>query len=177
MGYSLPAAIGAAFVSRPRPVTCITGDGGLMICLGELATLVKHRLPVRVILFNNHCHGIQKQTLETWLDGNYVGVDPDSGLAFPEFSKVSEAMGLKTVTIRRDIDIEGVLQNAYAYDGPIFINVEINPNQKLYPVLKFGAPLESQIPEINQKLLESEMVIPPFKPLSQPNADTGGAGV
>ena len=83
MGYALPAAIGAAVAPGTAGVTCITGDGGLMICMAELATLVRHNLPVKVLLFNNHGHGIQKQTLETWLDGRYVGVDGPSGLAFP----------------------------------------------------------------------------------------------
>src|SRR5207248_1151411 len=50
MGYALPAALGAAFHNKPHPVTCIIGDGGLVLCLGELAAVVRHRLPIRIIL-------------------------------------------------------------------------------------------------------------------------------
>jgi len=142
MGYALPAAIGAAFYNSQRPLTCIIGDGGLMLCLAELATVAKHQLPVKILLFNNHCHGIQKQTLETWLNGRYVGVDPISGLAFPaEFARVAEV---------------------YAHPGPVFVNIEINPDQKLYPVLKFGAALENQMPALGDDRVRAEMIIPPF---------------
>ena len=84
MGYALPASIGAAMYTSKKNITCIIGDGGMMLCLGELATLAHHQLPIKVFLFNNHCHGIQKQTLETWLGGRKVGVDPISGVAFPK---------------------------------------------------------------------------------------------
>lgn len=176
MGYALPAAIGAAAVMQPRPVTCVTGDGGLILCLGELATLVAQKLPVRVILFNNHCHGIQKQTLETWLGGHYVGVDSASGLAFPDFPKVAAAMGLKTVVINRSDDIDAKLREVYETPGPVFCNVEINPDQKLYPVLKFGSSLEDQLPALDPQFIRNQMIIPPY---SQKTDQTvmGTAGV
>jgi acetolactate synthase-1/2/3 large subunit len=129
-----------------RPITSIIGDGGMQLCLGELATVVRYQLPLKIVLFNNHSHGIQKQTLETWLDGNYVGVDPASGLGLSDFPNVARAMGLSVVSISRSSDVARRLKEAYAIPGPVFCNVEINPNQKLYPVLKSGAPLENQMP-------------------------------
>jgi acetolactate synthase-1/2/3 large subunit len=177
MGYALPAAIGAAPSERSRPVTCIIGDGGLVLCLGELATLVRHRLPIRVVLFNNHCHGIQKQTLETWLRGNYVGVDPASGLALPDFSKVAEAMGLRTFTVDRSSHVAEVLRNVYACDGPVFCNVEINPDQKLYPFLKFGQPLENQFPAMEPNVVGSEMLVPLFEADAASISHKASAGV
>jgi acetolactate synthase-1/2/3 large subunit len=162
MGYALPAAIGAALHSPSASVTCIIGDGGLMLSLGELALLARHKLRLRVLLFNNHGHGIQKQTLETWLDGHYVGVDSASGLAFADFVKVAEAMGLATLSISRSSDIPATLQQVYAHAGPVFCNIEINPAQKLYPVLKFGAALEDQMPAVDPDILRAEMAIAPF---------------
>lgn len=146
MGYAVPAGIGGAAAVPGRPITCITGDGGMQLCLGELATIVRYNLPLRIILFNNHAHGIQKQTLETWLDGNYVGVDPRSGLGLTDFPQVAKAMGLPVVTISKTSDVPGLLREVYAMPGPVFCNVEINPNQKLHPVLKYGATLDNQIP-------------------------------
>ncbi|WP_420134741.1 thiamine pyrophosphate-binding protein [Rhodopseudomonas sp.] len=175
MGYALPAAIGAA-VQAKGGVTCIIGDGGLMLTLGEMALLARHRLPLRLFLFNNHGHGIQKQTLETWLDANYVGVDAPSGLSFVDFAKVAEAMDLPVITISRSGDIAAQLADVYARKGPVFCNVEINPAQKLYPVLKFGAPLESQLPSIDDELIAREMIVAPFKP-GAPPSQSGGAGV
>ena len=155
MGYSVPAAIGGAAASSGRPITCITGDGGLQLCLGELATVVRHNLPIKIILFNNHAHGIQKQTLETWLDANYVGVDTASGLGLTNFPQVAQAMGLPVVTISKTSEIAGRLKEVYAMSGHVFCNVEINPDQKLYPVLKYGAPLDNQIPLMSEEQLNA----------------------
>ena len=177
MGYALPAAIGAAAARESRGITCVIGDGGLVLCLGELSTLVAHGYRVRVILFNNHGHGIQKQTLETWLGGRYVGVHGASGLAFPDFAKVAEAMGLQTVTIDRSSAIDEALRHVYSGNGPVFCNVEINPSQKLYPVLKFGAPLESQLPSLDDRWIEQQMIIPPVRPTTAQKSMPGTAGV
>ena len=146
MGYAIPAGIGGSVAAPDRPVTCIIGDGGLQLCLGELATVVRNQLPLKIVLFNNHSHGIQKQTLDTWLDGNYAGVDPASGLGLSDFPSAARAMGLPVVSISKSSDIACKLKQAYAMPGPVFCNIEINPNQKLYPVLKAGAPLENQLP-------------------------------
>jgi acetolactate synthase-1/2/3 large subunit len=163
MGYAVPAAIGASKYNPARPLTCITGDGGLMLCLSELATIAAHQLPVKVLLFNNHSHGIQKQTLETWLNGRYVCVDPGSGLAFPsDFPAVARSLGLPTATIDGRQPLDAALAEIYARPGPVFVNVEINPDQKLYPVLKFGAALENQMPALPAETIAAEMIIPPF---------------
>ncbi len=153
MGYAVPAGIGGAAAAPGRPITCIIGDGGLQLCLGELATVVRHQLPLKILLFNNHSHGIQKQTLETWLDGNYVGVDPISGLGLSDFPNVAKAMGLPVVSISKSSDITRKLMEAYAMPGPVFCNIEVNPDQKLFPVLKAGEPLENQMPLISAEKL------------------------
>ena len=164
MGYALPAAIGAVFACPDRNVTCIIGDGGLMISLGELATVVKHQLPLKILLFNNHSHGIQKQTLETWLGGRFVCVDPASGLSFPSnFARVAEAMGLPVCIIDGTHPIAAELESIYHGPGPMFVNVEINPDQKLYPTVKFGSPLEDQLPALDPALIRREMIIAPFQ--------------
>ena len=69
------------------------------------------------------------------------------------------------------------IRDSYATPGPVFCNVEINPDQKLYPVLKFGAPLEDQLPSMDRKLIEAEMLVPPFKPAPQHVALPATAGV
>jgi acetolactate synthase-1/2/3 large subunit len=150
MGYALPAAIGGAFAAPGRHLTCITGDGGLQLCLGELATVIRYKLPIRILLFNNHSHGIQKQTLDTWLEGCYAGVDSDSGLGLSNFPRVAVAMGFNLITIQDHREIVEKLKLAYSVPGPVFVNVEINPDQKLHPFLKSGASLDQQSPLLNE---------------------------
>lgn len=163
MGYSLPAAIGASVLDKQRPVTCIIGDGGLMICLAELATLPHYSLPIKVIVFDNQGHAIQKQTLETWLNGNYVAVDPSSGLSFPPIAATARAMGLSVIEINTADEIIPRLSDVYSMDGPILCNVKIDPEQRLFPVLKFGSALEDQLPVLGPGILEGEMLIPTIK--------------
>lgn len=163
MGYSLPAAIGASFASIKKQITCIIGDGGLLICLSELATLARHKLPIKVILFNNHGHGIQKQTLQTWLDGKFVCVDEESGLSFPkDYEKLVEAFGIKYIRIDNNTNLDKVLSEVYNNENPILLDVQINPNQKLFPVLKFGNPLEMQMPFLDEIITNELMIIPKF---------------
>jgi acetolactate synthase-1/2/3 large subunit len=155
MGYALPASIGGAAAKSGRPITCIIGDGGLQLCLGELATVMRHNLPLKIVLFNNHAHGIQKQTLETWLDANYAGVDPASGLGFSDFPRVAQAMGIPVVNITKTSEMSRQLKEVYATSGLVFCNIEISPEQKLYPVLKYGASLENQMPLMPKERLEA----------------------
>lgn len=164
MGYALPAAIGAAVVAGSAGVTCIIGDGGLMLCMGELATLVRRKLPVKVIVFDNRGHGIQRQTLDTWLGGRNVGVDEESGLAFAEFPLLGPAFGLPTSVIDRDVDMPARLAALYATPGPALCIVRLPQDQRLHPFLKFGAPLEDQSPALTPATLAAEMVIPPYEP-------------
>ena len=163
MGYSLPAAIGAAMANPQKTVTCIIGDGGLMICLAELASVAHHNLSLKIFLFNNHSHGNQKQTLDTWLNGRRVGVDSDSGVAFPrDWISLATSFGLSTITIDQDLLIEEKLKDIYAKTGPLFVNVEVNPEQKLYPVLKFGNALENQMPYFSRQEIVRQMIVTPF---------------
>ena len=86
-------------------------------------------------------------------------------------------MDIKTITISRSSDIAKSLREFYSSPGPVFCNVEINPDQKLYPVLKFGFPLENQMPTIATQLIDSEMIIPPFQETDGRPALVATAGV
>lgn len=152
MGFSLPAAIGAAFTVN-KDIICLTGDGGLMMSLEELATVVRYKLPIKIFIFTNHCHGIQKQTLDTWLDSRYTAVDEASGLFFPDFIKVGKAFGLPTVNIVKHAHIKNRVKEVLSAKGPVLCNVEIYPDQKIIPMLKFGSSLQ----DLNPKLTEKEL--------------------
>ena len=124
------------------------------MCLEELGTIARHKLPVKVFIFNNHGHGIQKQTLDTWLGSRYEGVDEPTGLAFPDFLKVGEAFGIKTVSIRDHAGLAEGIEGVLKHDGPVLCNVEIFPGQRIAPMLKFGGSLEELDPKITTE--ESE---------------------
>ncbi len=157
MGYSVPASIGAALAGR-RKVYCITGDGGLMMCLEELGTIRRHNLPIKIYIFNNHGHGIQKQTMDTWLAGRYTAVDEKTGLWFPDFEKVAETFKIRYFHIRNHGEIGKILKKTIAAKGPVLCDVEINPDQKIVPMLKFGSSLEDLDPKLPTEELEKIMI-------------------
>lgn len=156
MGYALPASIGAAFTTH-KNILCLIGDGGLMMCLQELATVIRYHIPIKIFIFNNHGHSIQKQTLETWLKGRFSAVDVPSGLSFPDFQKVAKAFGISTLTLDRHQDLSKKLLRILSMRGPVLVNVEIDPDARIVPMLKFGAGLENMDPKLPEEELSSLM--------------------
>jgi acetolactate synthase-1/2/3 large subunit len=152
MGYALSASIGAALADN-KQVICLTGDGGLMMNIEELATIRRYNLDVKVFIFNGG-HAIQKQTIDTWLGSNYVAVDQASGLSFPDFVKTAEAFHLPAFRIINHGELEGIIAKALATKGPVVVDVMIDPDQKIEPMLKFGAGLE----DLNPKLSPEEIL-------------------
>ncbi len=147
MGYALPASIGAALGTGKKIIT-ITGDGGIMMCIEELGTIRRHDLPVKIFVFNNHGHGLQKQTMDTWLNSRYTAVDNVTGLWFPDFAKIARAFEMPYFSINRHDQIKKILKLALNTEGPVLINVEIVPDQKVVPMLKFGAGIEDLDPKL-----------------------------
>ncbi len=162
MGYSLPASIGAALASG-QEVICFIGDGGLMMCLQELATIRRHNLPIKVFIFDNQGHGIQKQTIDTWLNSHYAAVDASTGLYFPDYQKVVEAFDLPFYELKTHRDLTR-LPDIWAQRGPFVCNVEMIESQKIVPMLKFGAGLEDLDPKLPREELEA--VVEEYQALS-----------
>ena len=98
MGFSLPAAVGAAFHFRQkRPVVVIAGDAGFQLNIQELQTVAHHQLPVKIIVMNNHCHGMTRQFQDTYFAARYPGTV--WGYSTPAFHRVAEAYGIAACNI------------------------------------------------------------------------------
>lgn len=158
MGYALPASIGGAFATN-KSIICLIGDGGLMMCLSELATVSRYNLPIKIFIFNNHGHGIQKQTLDVWLNSHYVAVDENTGLSFPDFIKIGKAFKLSTHTIDCHTDLKKKISAVLESKEAVLCNVEIHPDQRIIPMLKFGAGLEDLAPYLQKEELEEVMSV------------------
>ena len=99
MGYAMPASIGACFAKKRGRVICLTGDGGLQMNIQELATVMRHKLPIKVLLINNGGYSMIGQTQDQWLNSNYEASTVEKGLAFPDFEKLALAYGFPTFGI------------------------------------------------------------------------------
>ncbi len=133
MGYALPAAIGAAIATGGR-VYSVNGDGGLQMNLQELATVIRHNLDIKIILFDNSGYGMIKRTQDTYMESRYEGTDLSSGLAFPDFEKLFEVYGFKVTVIDDDINCKSKLENALSKEGPcsIIVKVSLNENYETF---------------------------------------------
>jgi pyruvate dehydrogenase (quinone) len=129
MANGLPYSIGAAVAFPGRQVVCVVGDGGLTMLMGELATLVKYKFPVKVIVIKNNVLG-QIKWEQMILEGN-----PEYGVELQpiDFAKVAEACGAAGYTIERPEDVERILSEALRHDGPAVIQAVVDPNEPPMP--------------------------------------------
>lgn len=156
MGYSLPASIGAAF-GTGKEVHCLIGDGGLMMCLQELATVQRYNLPIKIFIFDNNGHATVKQTIEIWLQGRYVVVDKESGLSFPNYQKLAEAFSLPYFYLGSNADVRKQLAAVCAHKGPLICHLDILDTHRIVPMLKFGTGLADLDPKLPPEEFEAVM--------------------
>ena len=132
MGYGLPAAVGAA-VASGEPVICIDGDGSIMMNLQELATVAGYGLPVKIFLLNNGGYHSMRQTQRNILKCSFVGLDPASGVYFPDFAKTAEAFGIPYHRIETEGNGEQTIRAVLEAEGPALCEVIVDPEQEFAP--------------------------------------------
>jgi acetolactate synthase-1/2/3 large subunit len=158
MGYGFPAAIGAQFARPDVPVWAVVGDGGFQMTLSELATAAIHKLPVKVLIINNHYLGMVRQWQELFFDNRYSGVDLEGN---PDFVKLARAYGIKGMYIRKPDEVDKVLKRAIAYNaGPCVIEAVVVKEDNVFPMIPAGAAYREMIIE------------PPKKKLAKPEGST-----
>ena len=128
MANALPHAIGAQFAYPGRQVISMSGDGGLGMLLGELLTVALHRLPVKIVTFNNSSLGMVK--LEMLVDGI-----PDFGTdhASVDYAAIARAAGIHAIRIEQPKDVRAGLREALAHPGPALVDLVTDPNALSMP--------------------------------------------
>lgn len=162
MGYGLPAAVGACFARPGKRTILVTGDGSLQMSIHELATIARHRLPVKILMFNNQGHGMVRQTQDQWLGSNYYATSVDGGLAAPDFVAVARAHGIPADALKLNADIPAKLAHALRGDGPAFLDIEVDPRSRVQPQVKFGRPNEDGEPLLERAEFLSNMLVKPL---------------
>jgi len=145
MGFGFPAAIGAQLACPDKTVISISGDGGFQMTLFELATAAIHKLPIKIVVLNNHYLGMVRQWQELFFDNRESGVDL---IGNPDFCKLAASYGIPSVHFKRPADCERKIEEALAYnDGPILIHAECVKHENVFPMIPAGAALEDMITE------------------------------
>lgn len=162
MGYGLPGSIGASFARPGQRIVCMSGDGSLQMNIQELATVAHHGLPVKILLFNNRGHAMVRQTQEMWLGGNYYATSMQGGLPTPDFVAVARAYGLHAETLALNADIGVRLDDILQNNDPCLLNIEINPDHRVVPQVKYGRPNEDADPLLDRKEFLANMIVSPM---------------
>jgi len=153
MGFGLPAAIGAQFGRPGERVVAIVGDGGFQMTMYELATAAFHRLPIKVIVMNNHYLGMVRQWQELFYDDRRSGVYLEGN---PDFVRLAESYAnVRAFHLRRAGDTRRILKRALDYnDGPCLVNAEVETTDNVFPMIPAGRPLEEMIVEKPRRPME-----------------------
>jgi acetolactate synthase-1/2/3 large subunit len=168
MGYGLPAAIGASFASDKGEVICLNCDGGMMMNLQELQTIVHHKLPIKLFIFNNDGYLMIKHTQKALFSGRHTGIDQKSGVSCPNFSALAGAFGIPSYQIKTWDDFDQVVPTVQAHNGPVICEVFMHPYQLFVPKLSLAIqkdgtlispPLEDLSPFISRDELKQNMLI------------------
>lgn len=145
MGFGLPAAIGVQIGCPEKQVVVVVGDGGFQMTASELATAAINKLPIKIIVINNHYLGMVRQWQNIFYDNRLSGVDL---VGNPDFVQLAKSYGIKGFCIKRSADVRKVLRNALAYnEGPCLVDIEVEKEENVYPMVPAGAPLTEMILE------------------------------
>ena len=158
MGYSVAAAIGASIGSPKSNIIAIIGDGSLPMNVQELENIRNLNLPIKIFVINNSGYGMIKQTIDTWMNSNYVGCDPKSGLSLPEISKIGNSYGIKSFKIDNQKNLKNKIKKVISGKEPIICDVRLHPNQQIIPKVKSGKPLYDMLPSLNEKEIISNLM-------------------
>jgi len=166
MGVGLPLAIGAAFAEPEKPITCLNCDGGIMMNLQELQTIVQHQLPVKIFVFNNDGYLMIKHTQKMLFKGKYNAVNKATGIVLPDFKKLAYGFDLPYLSITKLDDLDTIQYPS----GPCLIEVFMDPEQDFIPKVKgvavasddsiFAPPIEEMSPLLSFEVIEQEMLVP-----------------
>lgn len=135
MGYAFPASMGVKLANPTKTVFCVTGEGGFVMNMQEMATMVENNIDVKVLVLNNRSLGMVRQFQDDFYEGVRSAIDLTHT---PDFVKLGEAFGMKAmVTSRRD-DVGPMIDEALAHPGPVLMSFDIDPDANVYPIVPLG---------------------------------------
>ncbi len=135
MGFGLPAGIGAKLAEPDAVVVTISGDGGIMMNIQELATVNRFGIPLKILLLDNSRLGMVRQWQEFFFERNFSEVDLSDN---PDFVKVAEAFGIEAFRIERRDQVTAGLERLLKTEGPILAHVIIDPAENVWPLVPPG---------------------------------------
>ena len=161
MGFGLPAAMGAAMANPERQVIAISGDGGFQMNIQELATCAINHIPVKALVINNQYLGMVRQWQELFWDKQYSkvclkqtpncpaeckGPNPSCPEVYlPDFVKVAEANGVKGLRAETVEELDAMLKEGLAHNGPVVMECIVRKEENVYPMVPGGKAIDEML--------------------------------
>lgn len=139
MGFGLPAAIGATLAHPRRPVVAIVGDGGFQMSLGELATLRRYRLPIKILLIDNRNLGMVRQWQQMFYSARYSATSLWDN---PDFCALAGAYGIAARTIDAKCDLRAEMERFVNEPSAVLLHAECYPHENVFPMIPSGTSVE-----------------------------------
>ena len=159
MGFSLPAAIGAAMASPKSRVLIVSGDGGIQINIQDMDTIVKHNLNIKIFVLNNGCLGMVRQFQDLYFDGRRQSTV--IGYSCPDLIGIAEAYGMRSFLISKTSEVAEKIKKTINSIGPAFVNVALEQGTMVNPKLVVGRPIEDMSPHMSREELKNIMIVKP----------------
>jgi acetolactate synthase-1/2/3 large subunit len=141
MGFGFPAALGVQVACPDETVIDIAGDGSIQMNIQELATAVNYKLPVKIVILNNGFLGMVRQWQDLFYNHRYSYTKLDN----PDFVKIAEAYGAVGMRASKKSDIRAALEEAMAVDKPVVLDIPIEPEENVYPMVAPGEPINNML--------------------------------
>ena len=149
MGYGLGASIGAKLGCPDKVVINVAGDGCFRMNMNEIATAARYNIPIIQVVINNHVLGMVRQWQTLFYGKRYSQTVLNDAV---DFVKLSEAMGAKAFRVTKKEEFLPRLQEAMAMNGPCVIDCQINCDDKVFPMVPAGAPIEDALDDTDLKI-------------------------
>lgn len=170
MGYGLPASIGASIANEKKEVVAFEGDGGFMMNIQEIQTVITNKLPIKLFIINNEgYHSLRITQNNLFSNHSHVGIGPESkDLSFPNYEKIANAFGIKYFKITKNSELNASTKKILSYKGAAVIEVFTDKEQVWEPKSSgrktkdgkvVSPPLEDMAPFLSREELKSNMYV------------------
>lgn len=134
MGFGLPSAIGAKIGRPDKQVVVFIGDGGFQMTIQELGTIRQSKIPVKIVILNNHFLGMVRQWQERFFDERYSFVDIPS----PSFTKIADGYDIKALHVEKREELEAALDEMLASEECFLLDIRVEKKENILPMIEPG---------------------------------------
>ncbi len=170
MGFGFPAALGAQKAFPEKTVLCVTSEGSFQMNLQELAVAQIYKLPVKIALLNNQCHGMVRQWQDLFYEGRYASSQLGN---VPDFAKLAEAYGILGLRASKPSEVEPLIREGLKHKGPVLMDFQVDPLESCYPMIPAGAAHDEMVLEDPPEMKRAQKGAPARKKTEEEEEEEG----